>query len=200
MKSAVMSVRHKYLIAILIALLWGAAMLAAFWWFEARYLRPFESERTALFSGEKLTLPEALTGPGPIRVVHFWDPACPCNAGNQQHLAELMQRFGARGVQFYVLQKPGSRGRLPDPLSGLQPLDALPGSHGLPASPAVGIWDGSGQLAYIGPYSEGAVCNSSNSFVEPILDAVLAGRQVKATHSLAVGCFCDWIDVAPAPT
>lgn len=68
-----MSVRHKYLIAILIALLWGAAMLAAFWWFEARYLRPFESERAALFSGEKLTLPEALTGPGPIRVVHFWD-------------------------------------------------------------------------------------------------------------------------------
>ena len=43
-----MSARRKYLIAALIALLWGAAMLAAFWWFEARYLRTFEGERAEL--------------------------------------------------------------------------------------------------------------------------------------------------------
>jgi hypothetical protein len=197
LKSAVMSVRNKYLIAALVALLWGGAMLAAFRWFEARYLRPFESERAALFSGEKLALPEALKGAGPIRLVHFWDPACPCNAGNQQHLAELVQRFGARGVSFYALQKPGSHGRLPEQLAGLQTLNALPGAEDLPASPAVGIWDASGRLVYIGPYSEGAVCNSSNSFIEPILEAVLAGRQVNATHSLAVGCFCDWNGYLP---
>lgn len=189
-----MSVRVKYLIAALIALLWGGAMLTAFWWFEARYLRPFESERAELFSGESLALPEALEGAGPIRLVHFWDPACPCNAGNQQHLAELIQRFGARGVSFYALQKPGSHGQLPEQLTGLQTLTALPGAQDLPASPAVGIWDASGRLVYIGPYSEGAVCNSGNSFIEPILEAVLDGRQVNATHSLAVGCFCDWDD------
>ena len=182
-----MSVRNKYLIAALVALLWGGAMLAAFWWFEARYLRPFENERAELFSGEQLALPESLSGAGPVRVVHFWDPACPCNAGNQQHLAELVQRFGGRGVSFYALQKPGSQGRLPDQLAGLQALADLP---------AVGIWDSSGRLIYIGPYSEGAVCSSDNSFIEPILEAVLAGRQVKATHSLAVGCFCDW---GPSP-
>jgi hypothetical protein len=187
-----MSVRNKYLLAALIALLWGGAMLAAFWWFEARYLRPFDSERAELFSGEHLALPKALSGAGPVRVVHFWDPACPCNAGNQQHLAELVQRFGDRGVRFYALQKPGTRGRLPDQLNGLQTLADLPGSQSLPASPAVGIWDASGRLIYIGPYSEGAVCNSGNSFIEPILEAVLAGRQINATHSLAVGCFCDW--------
>lgn len=187
-----MPLRSKYLIAALIALLWGGAMLAAFWWFEARYLRPFESERTQLFSGDNLALPAALAGDGPIRVVHFWDPACPCNAGNQQHLSELVQRFDDRGVRFYALQKPGTRGRLPDQLAGLQTLPALPGADSLPASPAVGIWDASGRLVYVGPYSEGAVCNSSNSFIEPILEAVLAGRQVNATHSLAVGCFCDW--------
>ena len=27
---------------------------------------------------------------------------------------------------------------------------------------------------------------------EDIVDAVLAGRKVRATHSLAVACFCDW--------
>jgi hypothetical protein len=41
----IMSIRRKYLIAALIALVWGGAMLSAFWWFEARYLRTFEGER-----------------------------------------------------------------------------------------------------------------------------------------------------------
>lgn len=193
-----MPVRRKYLIAALIALIWGGAMLTAFWWFEARYLRTFDGERAEIFSGDNLALPSALSGPGPVRLVHFWDPACPCNAGNQQHLAKLLKRFGNRGVSFYALQKPGTRGQLPNQLSGLQALEALPGATSLPASPAVGIWDSSGRLVYIGPYSEGAVCNSSNSFIEPILEAVVAGRQVNATHSLAVGCFCDWAEPTPA--
>ena len=129
-----MSVRNKYLIAALIALLWAGAMLAAFRWFEARYLRPFDSESTQLFSGDSLALPDTLQDDAAVRVVHFWDPACPCNAGNQQHLAELLERFGDRGVHFYALQRPGSQGRLPDQLAGLQALDALPGSQSLPAS------------------------------------------------------------------
>lgn len=54
------------------------------------------------------------------------------------------------------------------------------------------IWDQQGQLAYFGPYSEGALCTSSNSFIEPILEALVAGRPVRADSNLAVGCFCDW--------
>lgn len=52
-----------------------------------------------MFSGDALQLPEELAGPGAIRLVHFWDPACPCNVGNQQHLAELIETYGpGRGV------------------------------------------------------------------------------------------------------
>ncbi len=133
-----------------------------------------------------------MAGPGAIRLVHFWDPACPCNVGNQQHLGELIERFAGKGVEFHVLQKPGSQGRLPDNLAALRPLAGLPGSEQLPASPAVAIWDRDGRLAYFGPYSEGAVCTSSNSFIEPILEALLQGRPVDATHTLAVGCYCPW--------
>jgi hypothetical protein len=67
----------------------------------------------------------------------------------------------------------------------------------LPASPAVGIWDKNGNLVYFGPYSEGATCTSSNSFIEPILEALAQGRAVSATHTLAVGCFCQWALAAP---
>lgn len=149
-----MSARRKYLIAALVALLWGGAMLAAFWWFEARYLRTFDGERAELFSGDALRLPAELQGPGPVRFVHFWDPGCPCNVGNQQHLEELLKHFAGQPVVFYEVRRPGSKGRLPQPLASLKSLGSLPGSDLLPASPAVGIWDQHGELVYIGPYSE----------------------------------------------
>ncbi|AYC31054.1 thiol-disulfide isomerase [Pseudomonas cavernae] len=183
--------RRKTLFAGLLAVVWLLAMLVAFWWFEGRYVRPFGTQ-TALFSGAQLRLPAELAGPGPIRVVHFWDPACPCNVGNQQHLAELLARFVPQGVRFYAVQKAGSRGQLPPTLSAIEALPALPGSAQLPASPAVGIWDQQGRLAYFGPYSEGATCTSSNSFIEPTLEALAAGRAVNASNTLAVGCFCNW--------
>lgn len=87
--------------------------------------------------------------------------------------------------------KPGSSGHLPQPLAGLQTLNDLPGSERLPASPAVAIWDQQGQLAYFGPYSEGATCTSNNSFIEPILKPQRRPPGQRQQY-LAVGCFCDW--------
>ncbi len=182
---------RKNLLIALLALAWLVGMLLAYRWFETRYMRTFD-ERAAVFSGAELQLPAELSGPGAIRLVHFWDPACPCNVGNQQHLAELVQRYAPQGVTFHVVQKPGGRGRLPPELAALQPIESMPGSADLPASPAVAIWDRQGRLAYFGPYSEGLVCNSSNSFIEPILEALAEGRTVDASNTLAVGCFCEW--------
>lgn len=184
---------RKNLLVALLAVVWLGGMLLAYRWFETRYLRTFD-ERAAVFSGAELRLPDELAGPGAIRLVHFWDPACPCNVGNQQHLAELIERYAPQGVQFHVVQKPGSKGHLPAELAALRPIETMPGSVGLPASPAVAIWDRQGQLAYFGPYSEGLVCNSSNSFIEPILEALAAGRKVYASNTLAVGCFCEWAE------
>lgn len=187
---------RKTLLACVITGLCAIILLLAFGWFEARYVRSF-SERTALFSGDQLRLPADIAGPGAIRMVHFWDPACPCNVGNQQHLAELVSHFAPQGVEFYAVQKPGSRGDLPADLSTIKSLEQLPGSDDLPASPAVAIWDSDGNLAYFGPYSAGITCNSSNSFIEPILNALVAGRRVNASNNMAVGCFCDWNEAAP---
>lgn len=183
--------RIKFITTLLILLLGTATLWQAYNTFQSRYLRPFDNQ-TTLFDGSQLHLPAGLAGPGPIRVVHFWDPACPCNVGNQQHLGDLIAQFADQGVAFYVVQKPGSQGLLAANLASLQTLDNLPGSEHLPASPAVAIWDRQGNLAYFGPYSEGAVCNASNSFIEPILKALLAGRKVNASNTLAVGCYCPW--------
>ncbi|WP_447787410.1 DUF6436 domain-containing protein [Pseudomonas germanica] len=179
------------LFASLLAMICAGVLWAAYDWFQGRYLRAF-SEHTAVFSGDPLRLPDNLAGPGKIRLVHFWDPACPCNVGNQQHLTEMVEQFSARGVEFFAVQKTGSHGQLPATLSILKNITILPGSEQVPASPAVAIWDRSGKLAYFGPYSEGLTCNSSNSFIEPILNALTEDRPVSATHTLAVGCYCPW--------
>ncbi|MBP5956247.1 thiol-disulfide isomerase [Pseudomonas anatoliensis] len=179
------------LFASLLALVCAGVLWTAYDWFQGRYLRAF-SEHTAVFSGDPLRLPDDLAGPGKIRLVHFWDPACPCNVGNQQHLTEMVEHFSARGVEFFAVQRPGSHGQLPTTLSNLKTIAVLPGAEQIPASPAVAIWDRSGKLAYFGPYSEGLTCNSSNSFIEPILNALTDDRPVNATHTLAVGCYCPW--------
>jgi len=180
------SPKRKTLLVLLLGILGLAVLAAAYDWYRGRY------QRTVLFDATDLRLPPGLEGPGPIRLVHFHDPACPCNVGNQQHLAELVERYAPLGVTFHAVQRPGSRGGLPPALAVLQPLAALPGSEGLPASPALAIWDRQGRLAYFGPYSEGATCTSANSFVEPVLDALLKGRPVRAGGTLAEGCFCAW--------
>jgi hypothetical protein len=182
---------RSQLLTSLFIVLWASALAGAYWWYQLRYVRTFNPQ-AAVFTGAALRLPAELAGPGPIRIVHFWDPACPCNVGNQQHLAELLAHYGPLGVQFYAVQKAASQGHLPPSLAGLKALEQLPGSAELPASPAVAIWDKQGQLAYFGPYSEGANCTSSNSFIEPILEALSADRPVSASNTLAVGCFCDW--------
>ena len=148
------STLKKILIGIAI-ILWLGSMLTGLWWYKTRFIRPF-SETTAVFSGQELRLPSSLAGVGQVRFVHFWDPACPCNVGNQQHLVEMIERYAGQ-VEFYHLQNPGSRGQLPKALSSMRHLSGLPGSEDLHASPAVGKRDRTGQLAYFGPCREGAV-------------------------------------------
>ncbi len=186
-----MTTRQKNVLTALLGLVWLIGLLSALWWYQNRYIRPFELS-TQLFSVAELKLPAELAGPGPIRMLHFWDPACPCNVGNQQHLAELVAHFEPLGISFHAVQKPGTKGRLPEPLNSIPALALPAGAEQLPASPAVAIWDTQGNLAYFGPYSEGATCNASNSFIEPVLQALIEKRPVNATQTLASGCFCDW--------
>lgn len=182
--------RTKNRLITLFALLWMLVLGGLYQWYQGRYIRPFDNN-AVVFDAQTLRLPAELVSDGMVHVVHLWDPPCPCNVGNQRHLAELVERFSGR-VRFHVWQKPGSSGHLPPMLKALEPLASLPGAEHLPASPAVAIWSAKGELAYFGPYSEGATCSSDNSFIEPVLDALLAGRIVKSPGGLAVGCYCPW--------
>lgn len=153
------------------------------------------AEQAIVFDDTQLKLPAELAGAnGRIRVVHFWDPACKvCNRETGAHLSYLITMYRRAGIDFYAVQKPGTQGELPDYLQGrLKELPTIQGADQIPASPAVAIWDRQGHLAYAGPYSIGMVCNSANSFVEPILDKLVDGQTVRPRGLLAVGCYCPW--------
>ncbi|RLP53154.1 MAG: hypothetical protein D6160_17425 [Ketobacter sp.] len=61
----------------------------------------------------------------------------------------------------------------------------------VPATPAVVLFDSAGALSYFGPYHQDGVCNSENSFLEPVLDAIKQGRRLSVLNTLVYGCFCS---------
>ncbi|MEX3985358.1 DUF6436 domain-containing protein [Paraburkholderia sp. EG287A] len=153
------------------------------------------SNQAVLFLDSDLRLPPDLAGnTGRIRVVHFWDPDCnTCNENTYAHLNYLITMFGGENIDFYSVRKPGTHGQLPAFLRGkLKPLPGIEGMERIPASPAIAIWAADGKLAYAGPYSAGLVCSSSNSFVEPILNRLVAGAHVEPAPMVADGCYCPW--------
>jgi hypothetical protein len=187
--------RHARRLFILAGILIMLATGTALWqYFGLSGMRNF-SEQLIVFEDADLRLPDHLAGPtGRIRLVHFWDPDCTvCNRETGAHLSYLISMYRRANIDFYSVQKPGTTGELPDFLRGkLIPLDRIDGMDTIPASPFVAIWDASGRLAYAGPYSLGMVCTSANSFVEPLIDELLQGKQRTPFGMLAVGCYCPW--------
>lgn len=188
-------IRHPRRVFIFFCVLaMGAAGLSLWNYFGLNGLSSY-SEQAIVFDDADLRLPPALTGAtGRIRLVHFWDPACgACNRETGAHLSYLISMYRRANIDFYSVRKPGTTGELPSFLQGkLIPLERIDGMEKIPASPSVAIWGGDGRLAYAGPYSLGMVCTSANSFVEPIIDKLVAGQTVEPFGMLAVGCYCPW--------
>ena len=172
-----------------LAIIWAAGLAWAWWWFDGRHATTFE--RPVYFEGNAVPGPFA---PGQIQVVHVWQSGCPCNAGHEAYISEMTRRFSAEGVRFARAGSlPGGRG---DILGDL-PHWSLPQAWSdWPGGPSVAIWDAQGQLAYVGPYSDGASCSKDSSFIEPVLQALLQGRAVNITRQDTLACLCELDDQA----
>lgn len=165
-----------------LAVCWAAGLGWAWWWFDGYHARTFEG--VAHFAAAQVDPPFA---PGQIQVMHVWQAGCPCNAGHEAYIADMTRRFSAQGVQFV---RSGSQAAPGGALSEL-PYWPLPaGWSDWPGGPALAIWDAQGKLAYVGPYSDGASCNSDSSFVEPVLRTLQQGRAVAITRQDTVACLC----------
>jgi len=207
--------QNRTTLAAALVLVWLIGTAFGFWWFQFKDLRPFAvntANKNIFFDGEKMRnhLNRALEknkdrgrpDDKVTTVVHFWDPACDCSRFNEKHVRDLMAEYRKQGIRFVVVARAESFANR-EALS--QKARAVFGdvdviwnqdlrlNKSIPSSPAAIILDGQQQLAYFGPYSEGAVCSAgSGRFVERILDGVLAGKNPQFINTLAYGCFCDW--------
>ena len=126
-----------------------------------------------------------------IRVVYFWQNYCPCDATVLGHFMEMEEKYTQQGVDFLVADlslKP--KGESMSQFKKLEQERVDQFRHTIPFTPAVAVWDEDNQLSYYGPHNLGFVCNAKTSFVQKILDGLLAGNASQNVQTLGDGCFC----------
>ena len=191
----------KIFLASILVFVWAGATAYAFWWFEFKNLRPFDTKdngqvvEISAYALEHSLLKLTETDKQSIRVIHFWNPECYCNRFNQQHLEQIRQQYAKQGISFY-LALVGNREKYQSqikqkyiniPILSVDNIADL-----IPSTPSAAVIKAGHGLTYFGPYSEGAMCSAqSGSFVEKMLDATISGNPVAQINSLAFGCYCD---------
>ncbi len=174
----------KTALAVAIVGLWIAIVAGGFWWYELRLIRPF-LDNLALFDGQQLDTTYRPTT-NAVTLMHFGDPACPCNQFNTPHLQQIKNHYQPKGVHFVAWQQ----GSETPPIKGFDKLHRSDQLPFIPATPAVAIWSSEGQLSYFGPYSSGLLCSLGEGFAETILDQLQAGLAPQVINTTGVGCFC----------
>jgi hypothetical protein len=189
---------------------WLTGTAYAFWSFEFKQQRSFESARTVLFdSGARarsaeLWFREAVApqlGGADSRVatvVHVYSADCPCNRFTQPHLARIISGYRHRGVGFVAAvhgPATAAAGSLASPvgLAGIQQVELRGGSDlaWIESTPAALVFDAAGRLVYFGPYSDSARCGESGGLVERVLDRMLGGQTPRPQPFYGGGCFCS---------
>lgn len=129
----------------------------------------FDTDVVAYFNKQSLSTKS--------QVYHLLDDNCRCNSISEDHRQGLdAGTFTDAGYETQILS--------------YQPFSNL-----IPSSPAVVIFNDNDQLVYMGPYSAGLSCDSSNSFVERVFNYSLISEYLGAVivHE-AKGCYCQNTD------
>ena len=185
MQQGRISKRSAYAWAVVSIWLTGTAY--AFWSFEFKQQRSFESARTVLFDSAararsaEVWFREAVapqlggTAARVATVVHVYSADCPCNRFTQPHLARIISGYQHRGVSFVA----AVHGPATAVASSLAPSAGLTGIqlvelHGgsdlawIESTPAALVFDATGRLVYFGPYSDSARCGESGGLVDQV--------------------------------
>lgn len=117
---------------------------------------------------------QKLIGANQLKVVHFSDNACSCNPVAEAHIKSVKKLALQQGFVNQDIDM--------DKFPELQSI--------LPSTPAIAVFDGQGELVYLGPYSAGYACTVGNGIVE----SYIAGKNAKAPGATVLsgtkGCYC----------
>ena len=108
-------------------------------------------------------------------VVHFSQANCDCSQVAQEHISSVESLAQQQGYT--------NKGLVLSPES---PLSSI-----IPATPAVAVFDASGGLVYLGPYSAGYACTQGNGIVESYLNSTNKTLVGATVVSDTKGCYCS---------
>ncbi|GAB2678112.1 DUF6436 domain-containing protein [Aliiglaciecola sp. 3_MG-2023] len=109
-------------------------------------------------------------------VFHIGEQSCDCNNLSSTHIRKLNRTFAENG---YIVKT-------------VNPKEATKIRKLIPSYPAMVIFDESGNLGYLGPYSTGYFCSPKTSLIEPIANTIVANEHLGATVIAdGEGCYCQ---------
>lgn len=204
----------RFLIAALL-LAWTVSTVGAFWVYAGRYLRPTPRPPGASVAHLSTPPPAALAAletnqgivtlghPGPITVLNFWNPDCPCSHYAEKDVARLAAAYASQGVRFITVVASGKTVReqrlalaawhAQHQMAG-DPVLADAGNHlalalGVWAAPAAVILNAQGQVAYTGAYNAARYCSATQTaWAAQALAAIVQNHRPLHSTTPFYGC------------
>jgi hypothetical protein len=177
------------------------AIVAIFWYQEIQYLIP-----TPVPSGYQVVRPEELIKFDTVlipqrhkksKLLHFFNPECPCSKFNLTHFNALSKQYGD-DIDFYAVidseEKIGTaRSLISDDVTILVDTDKrLATACGVYSTPQAAIIQTSNRLYFRGNYNRSRYCtNKESNFVQMALDSLAAKKGPPMFSELATtsyGC------------
>lgn len=177
---------------------WVGLTATAFWWLELRYYRVFSDtpgryvvlNRSPQLPPRIVQQLRALVPDGGVTLINFRDPGCPCARFTEPHFAEIVAKYSPMGLHVLTVDAAETK-------TNAALRAAFDDWLEVPSSPAALVVDRDGDVAYFGPYSDGAGCfTGTGTFVERAIDSALAGHDAPRLNLLSTGCYCVWPSAA----
>jgi Domain of unknown function (DUF6436) len=112
-----------------------------------------------------------------LTFIHFIDENCSCTRFSLEHINDLQDLYSES--EHILVRNTGST----DKYSGV----AI-------SSPSVAVVNAQGELAYYGPYTDGATCQQGKDLVELVVNGIERDAAFEWLNLLSSGCFCAWPD------
>lgn len=208
---------HKVTLITSIVIIWLAASMFGLWWFQQQNVRPFVqpsdnpaarnlNQVTEDFTAFYQSLPQSNVqiNRNAVTLIHLWNPECLCNNVSARHISAILDAFTPEQLNFVMLTPTSISTTDFDEVKRLNPRAIVirqPNDSTIPltASPALAVFNPSGNMAYFGAYGFGALCSlSDDSLFTNMITSLLNGETYGPFLNIAgSGCFCAWPTVTP---
>ena len=177
---------------------WALGIAYVFWLFMFKDLRVFAEEPNS-FAKFSQAVAEQVSEQVPLQgkstqLVIMWDTACSCSRFSEDHVNDIIDTYSPSGVEF-VVATPGENtlSSATSTFPGVTDAITVADVSGI-SSPSAVIINGSGNVLYSGPFSDGALCNADGDTpVEIMLDEINEKKSISPWLNISsFGCYCDW--------